>query len=106
MTLIAVHTTVATEADAQRLAEAAVQNRLAACVQIERIDSVYVWQDALQREPEWRLLLKNTDARCPALMDWLREQHPYELPAIYSIEVRDATADYVQWVVAQTQGAD
>ena len=105
MHLLAVHTTVAHEADARRLADQAVHQRLAACVQIERIESVYEWQGAVQHEAEWRLLLKTTDARANALMAWLQAGHPYELPAIYSTEVRDATPTYAQWVVAQTQEA-
>ena len=106
MHLLAVHTTVAHEADARRLADQAVHQRLAACVQIERIESVYEWQGAVQQEAEWRLLFKTTDARARALMAWLQAEHPYELPAIYSTEVRDATPDYAQWVGAQTRNAD
>ena len=105
MSLLSVHTTVAHEADARRLADQAVHQRLAACVQIERIASVYEWQGAVQHEAEWRLLFKTTDARANALMAWLQAEHPYELPAIYSTEVRDATPTYAQWVVAQTQEA-
>ena len=105
MPLLAIHTTVAQEADASRLADQAVHQRLAACVQIERIESVYAWQGAVQHEAEWRLLFKTTDARASALLAWLQTAHPYELPAIYSTEVRDATPAYAQWVVAQTQVA-
>lgn len=103
MTLLAVHTTVATRVDADRLAQAAVCERLAACAQIEAIDSVYVWQGALQQEPELRLLFKTTLARQAALIARLRELHPYELPAIYSVAVHDATPDYAEWVRANTR---
>ena len=105
MSLLTVHTTVAHEADARRLADQAVHQRLAACVQIERIESVYEWQGAVQHEAEWRLLFKTTDARVSALTAWLQAEHPYELPAIYRTEVRDATPAYAQWVQAQTQEA-
>lgn len=103
MTLIAVHTTVATRADADRLAQAAVRERLAACAQIEAIDSVYIWQGTLQQEPELRLLFKTMQDRQAALIARLRELHPYELPAIYSMAVCDATPDYAGWVRANTR---
>ena len=53
---IAVVTTVARLEDAQAMARALVERRLAACAQIERIESVYRWQGAVQQEPEYRVL--------------------------------------------------
>ena len=44
--------------DARRLAQAVVQARLAACVQVQSITSHYHWQGALQEAAEWRLACK------------------------------------------------
>ncbi len=100
--LLAVWTTVATREDAQRIAETCVRERLAACVQLSPIDSVYEWQGALQQEAEVRLLLKTTAGRYPALAQRLRQLHPYELPAIFALPVAEAASDYIAWVEAQT----
>lgn len=98
MGLIAVLTTVATEDQALALARAVVRHRLAACAQWAPIRSVYLWQGQVQQEPEQRLLLKTETSRVEALMAYLREHHPYELPAIYAVPVSHATPDYAQWV--------
>ncbi len=103
--LLAVWTTVATREAAQRVAEACVREKLAACVQLSTIDSVYEWQGALQQEAEVRLVLKTTAARYPALATRLRELHPYDLPAIFALPVAEASADYIAWVEAQTRAA-
>ena len=58
--LLLVLTTVATRADADALARAMVEQRLAACGQISAIDSVYRWQGAVQSEGEFRVLFKTT----------------------------------------------
>ena len=63
MTAIAVVTTVGSREEAQRLARTLVERRLAACAQISEIESIYRWKDAVQQEPEFRLLLKTTDER-------------------------------------------
>lgn len=101
--LVAVFTTVASAEEAQRLARHCVQQRLAACVQISPIDSVYEWQGRLQTSAEQRLLCKTTVDRAAALQAALRQQHPYELPAIFTLPVSDATDDYADWVAAQTR---
>lgn len=98
MTLLTVHTTVAAQADADRLASAAVGQRLAACVQVEAITSTYVWQGALQQEAELRLLFKTTTDRYPALAALIQSLHPYALPALWATPVTQASPAYAQWV--------
>ena len=103
MKLIALHTTVSNEADAQALAQSALETRLAACVQIEAIQSVYRWQGAVQQEKEWRLWMKTTQAKAADLMAFVQTHHPYEVPAIYTTEVLDATPAYANWVAEETR---
>ena len=97
--LVAWVTTVGNAHDAQRLAHGAVEARLAACAQISRIDSVYRWQGAVEEAAEWRLLFKTTAGRSAALQAWLKQRHPYELPAIFGLTVAQADAAYAAWVV-------
>ncbi|MDD2546324.1 MAG: divalent cation tolerance protein CutA [Burkholderiaceae bacterium] len=96
-----VTTTVETEADATRLAQGLIQARLAACVQVEPIVSHYVWAQALQQGPEFRLVCKTSATASGPLLEWLRAHHPYPLPQLL-VQTAEATADYAAWVVAQT----
>ena len=96
--LLLVLTTVATRADADALARAMVEQRLAACAQISAIDSVYRWQGAVQSEGEFRVLFKTTAERYPALEAALRSSHPYELPAIVALPVVQALPAFADWV--------
>jgi periplasmic divalent cation tolerance protein len=99
--LCLVLTTVATREDADRLARAMVEQRFAACAQISAIDSIYRWHDALQCEPEWRLLFKTAEAVRPALQAALRAAHPYELPAIVALPITAEEA-FADWVAEET----
>jgi periplasmic divalent cation tolerance protein len=103
MKLRALVTTVGSAQDARRLADAAVDQRLAACVQITAIESVYRWQGAVQHEPEWRLLFKTTEVAEPALRALILERHPYALPALYALDALEPSEAYREWVV---QNAD
>ena len=103
--LLLVLTTVGARADADRLARAMVEQRLAACAHIEAIDSVYRWQGEVQAEGEFRLLLKTTAARYPALEAALRREHPYTLPAIVALPCAQAEPAFAAWVAQECEAA-
>jgi periplasmic divalent cation tolerance protein len=96
--LLAVFTTVATQPQADLLATAAVERRLAACVHTESITSIYRWNGAVTRDAEIRLMFKTTRAAYPALQRLVLDLHPYDLPAVFAIPVAMATAEYADWV--------
>ncbi len=98
--LLAVVTTVATRDDAQRIATALVERRLAACVQISQIESVYAWQGALQQEREFRIVAKTVADRYHDVEQAIRELHDYDLPAIFALPVAAVFEPYAQWVAA------
>ena len=91
-------------ASAERIAEALVGERLAACVNlVPGLRSVYRWQDVVERADEVLLLIKTHRDRYPALEARLRALHPYELPALVAVESVAGLPAYLQWVVASTR---
>ncbi|MEN9886604.1 MAG: hypothetical protein RL758_1182 [Pseudomonadota bacterium] len=98
MPFLLVITTVSQADDAQRLAHALVDEGLCACAQIERIDSIYRWQGEVVQAPEWRVLFKTALDRYAQVEQRLRELHPYELPAIYSLQPKHALPAFSDWV--------
>jgi periplasmic divalent cation tolerance protein len=98
MDMLAVFTTVSSNDEAELLARAAVDRRLAACVQVEPIHSTYRWQGAIASDPEVRLMFKTSRALYPGLQALLEELHPYEVPAIFALPVVEASAEYEAWL--------
>lgn len=96
-------TTVGGEDDARRLASALLDQRLAACVQIDRLESHYRWEGALCAEAEWRLTIKSAPDRLAALQAFLAGQHPYDLPEVVW-QLLEATPAYAAWVRAEAGG--
>jgi periplasmic divalent cation tolerance protein len=96
---VLVLTTLPVNSDAEAFAFALIDDRLAACVNVAgEMTSVFRWGGRVERERERQLIIKTTGARLPALMDRLRERHPYEVPEILAIPVVDGSAAYLQWV--------
>ena len=91
-------TTVSSESQARRLAEQLVENRLAACVNQVRVDSVYRWKGALEAEAEVLLLIKTTRARQEDLRQALLRAHPYELPEFITLPITGGSTAYLKWL--------
>jgi len=88
---------------AERLADALVEQRFAACVNIlAPCKSVFRWKGALQHDEEHPLLIKTTTERYPALEAAIRAGHPYELPEIIAVPIERGLGAYLDWVRAET----
>ena len=99
---ILVLTATATEADAHRLATSIVESRLAACVQIEAIRSIYRWQGTVHHEPEHRLVIKTNSAFYPALEAHILANHPYTTPEIVALPITLGSPAYLAWITGST----
>ena len=105
MGIIAVFTTVDSDDEARKIAAALVERKLAACVQVSQIESFYTWEAATQNEPEFRLMIKTVAARYADVEAAIVELHPYELPAIYAVDLPQVHAPYAEWVDEQSRGS-
>ena len=73
-------TTEASEARAEALAEALLERRLAACVALTPLRSLYRWQGELERSQEVQLLIKTHPSQLQELELAVRELHSYDTP--------------------------
>ena len=103
--LIDVHVTCPDAAVADRIAEALVAARLAACVHVlPEIASVYRWQGGIAREAEVPLVIKTRAAHFEAVAATIRELHPYDVPAVHAVAALAVTEETLGWLVAETAG--
>ena len=96
-------TTFANETDAQALAAALLEERLAACVQMLPIQGAYRWQGAVQRESEVLALIKTRAALYPAVEAMIRARHSYDTPEIIFVPIAAGSPDYLQWLAESTR---
>lgn len=107
MTVLLVLTNLPDRPSAEALAAALVEARLAACVNIlAACQSVYRWQNALEKTDEIPLLIKTTEARYAALEAAIHKLHPYDIPELIAIPVSGGLPDYLAWVTAETLAPD
>ncbi len=91
--------TVGSAEDAERLARALVERRLAACVNVvPGVVSHYRWHGELQRDQERLLVIKTRGDRLGALGATLAELHPYELPELVALQLDGGSEPYLRWL--------
>lgn len=102
--VLLVLTNLPDQESAQRMAQALVASRAAACVNVlAACTSVYRWQGKVENAHEVPLLIKSTRSAYARLQEEIRAQHPYELPEIIAIPLSAGLSAYLQWVVNETQ---
>jgi periplasmic divalent cation tolerance protein len=96
---IVVLSACASTEEAQRLARALVEKRLAACVNVmPGIRSVYHWKDAIEDDEEVLLLIKTSRALLQELRDEIERLHSYEVPEVIALQVVDGSERYLAWM--------
>jgi periplasmic divalent cation tolerance protein len=96
---VQVSTTLPDEATAKQFGKRLVEERLAACAQIVGpISSAYWWQGQLEEAREWYCHLKTTAGTSTELSRRIRELHPYEVPEIIVVAIKEGDASYLTWI--------
>ena len=96
--------TVASREQAEPIARALIEERLAACVSlVPGCLSVYRWQGEVEQADEVLLLIKTTRNRYAALEKRLLELHPYELPELVALAPDRMLRAYAGWVIGETR---
>ncbi len=99
--LIIVWVTTPSKASAEAIASALVEQKLAACIAITPIQSLYRWQRKVEQAQEWQLAIKTRQARFPEIEILVRRLHTYEVPEIIALPIVDGSPDYLSWLAAQ-----
>lgn len=93
--------TAPSEAEAETIAEALIVSKLAACVTVIPIKSIYTWQDKIHRDQEWQLLIKSDLDRFEELSHQVNTLHSYEVPEILGIPIVAGSEPYLNWISSQ-----
>ena len=84
------------------IANKLVKRRLAACVNITMISSIYTWKGKIENHNEYLALFKTTKKNQSVLKKELKKLHPYDVPEIAEINVESINQPYMKWLVDST----
>jgi periplasmic divalent cation tolerance protein len=96
-------TTAGSADEARKIAQALVERRLAACVNlVPQIESIYRWENKIERATEWILVIKTQASAFERLRDAIKELHSYRLPECVMLHVDAGSQEYLAWIEEST----
>lgn len=100
---IVILVTTGSEAEAEQIARALVEERLAACVNVlNPIRSIYRWEGKIADEREWLLLIKTRTASLPVVQARVKALHSYQVPEVIALPILAGSEEYLRWLEQET----
>ncbi len=88
---------------AKEVAGKLVKNKLAACVQITSpVTSIYEWEGKINEDEEVLLFIKTSSASKERTIEFIKKDHPYDVPEIIVLPVVGGFDKYIEWVESIT----
>ena len=79
-----------------------INRRLAACVNIVKVNSIYWWKENIEESDEVLLIFKTTRDKAESLKEVVMREHPYEVPEFIEIEADKVGEAYLKWIIDST----
>ena len=95
--LLLLITTVPNQILAEQIAIELIERKLAACVSIKKIKSIYKWQENIEETEEFEITIKSLPRKLNTLTSLLRGKITYEVPELI-YKIFDAEKSYFQWI--------
>lgn len=103
---VIVFTTASDRSSAREIGRALLDERLAACVQLLPIESMYNWKGEVSSEDELLLIVKTTAHHYAEVEATIRALHSYELPEIVAVPIDHGLPAYLGWIDEVTRRGD
>ncbi|MCM8780808.1 MAG: divalent-cation tolerance protein CutA [Candidatus Omnitrophica bacterium] len=85
--------------EAERIAQAVVEHKLAPCANIiDNCESIFWWRKKIEKTEETILLLKSKKSNFNNIVRLVKSLHSYEVPEIIALPIVDGNADYLRWI--------
>jgi len=101
---IQISTTTETKEEAKKIARYLVEQKLAACVQINgAIESTYRWKGKVETAGEWLCLIKTRENLFNKVKAAIKKLHSYETPEIIAVSIIKGSREYLKWLDNETR---
>lgn len=103
MKYYSIYITAKDEEEAKKIGKTLVEERLAACVNIHPIKSIYRWEGQIQEENEIAMLVKTKAKLADEVIRRVKELHSYEVPCILCLPIEKGYREYLKWIEESTK---
>ena len=97
MEILVIIATESCKTNALRMAKLLIKEKLAACVSIKQIFSIYKWDDDIEETKEFEITIKSKLEIKDYLIDFINKNSTYEVPQII-YKKYNAEMKYYNWL--------
>ncbi len=98
MNAVIVQTTCSSKVEAKNIASLLVKEKLAACIQLHEVESVYTWNDELCCDYETLLNIKTRKENFEKIKSKIKELHSYDIPEIIQLDITNSSKKYLKFI--------
>lgn len=96
--MIFVYSTFPNKKGTKKIGEELVKRKLAGCVNVFPIDSIYFWQGKIIKDREFAAIIKTEKENFKKVEKFILENHSYETPCILEIPIGRVSKKYLNWL--------
>jgi periplasmic divalent cation tolerance protein len=89
--------------NASEIARELISRKLAACVNLFPVSSIYRWKDKIEEDNEVAMFIKTDSSRFQEIIKLVKSLHTYEMPAIEFWGI-DGEQEYLDWIHLNSSG--
>jgi periplasmic divalent cation tolerance protein len=101
-----VYVTAGSKENASEIARELVSKRLAACVNMFPVFSIYRWKGEIEEDNEIAMFVKTDSSRLEEIIALVKSLHTYEVPAIEFWKIEGGEQGYLDWIHVNSSGED
>jgi periplasmic divalent cation tolerance protein len=101
---IVIFITTGTDGEARQVAEALLDQRKAACVNIvPTVRSLFWWEDRIDSDQESLLIVKSRASLLDEIVRLVKGVHSYDVPELIALPIIGGNPEYLNWIGEETQ---
>lgn len=87
---------------ARKISRHLLEKRLASCINMSPVSSMYWWEGKIEEAEEILLIVKTTTDKLDALTKEVKAVHPYQVPEVIALPIVGGLKEYLSWVERET----
>ena len=95
--------TVGSLEDAKKIGKTLVEQNLVACVNLlEKMISIYKWEEKLEEDHEVVIIAKTRKNLMPKLIETVNSLHSYDCACILELPIQGGNPEFLNWIKTET----
>lgn len=96
--MIFIYSTFPSKKEAKKIGEELIRKKLAGCVNIFPIESIYTWKRKFVKDREFVVIIKTKKKNFKKIEKFILKNHSYDTPCIIEIPIGRVTKKYLNWL--------